>query len=117
MRPEGSWPSAFKRLIRLQRGVTGARAISFRGHPVFTLIITSLVPAFERSPLPCLESRGRSPMPDLRRQISDPGDLGETASARGGADTGEAWMRIRRQLRAELGEEVYFLRLQRDLFA
>ena len=46
-------------------------------------------------------------MPDLRRQISDPGDLGETASARGGADTGEAWMRIRRRLRAELGEEVF----------
>jgi chromosomal replication initiation ATPase DnaA len=46
-------------------------------------------------------------MPDLRRQISDPGDLGETASARCGADTGEAWMRIRRRLRAELGEEVF----------
>ena len=46
-------------------------------------------------------------MPDLRRQISDPRDLGETASSRGGADTGEAWMRIRRRLRAELGEEVF----------
>ena len=46
-------------------------------------------------------------MPDLRRQISDPGDLGETASARGGADTGEAWTRIRRRLRAELGEVVF----------
>ena len=46
-------------------------------------------------------------MPDLRRQISDPGDLGETASARGGASQGEAWMRIRRRLRAELGEEVF----------
>jgi hypothetical protein len=47
MRPGGSWPSAFKKLIALQR-VTGARAISFRGHPVFTLIITSLAPAFAR---------------------------------------------------------------------
>ncbi|MGH6819420.1 MAG: DnaA N-terminal domain-containing protein, partial [Methylocella sp.] len=46
-------------------------------------------------------------MPDLRRQISDPRDLGETASSRGGAGTGEAWMRIRRRLRAELGEEVF----------
>ena len=46
-------------------------------------------------------------MPDLRRQISDPGDLGETASSRGGAGKGEAWMRIRRRLRAELGEEVF----------
>ncbi len=45
-------------------------------------------------------------MPDLRRQISHPGDLGETAP-RGGAGTGEAWMRIRRRLRAELGEEVF----------
>jgi hypothetical protein len=26
----------------------GARAISFRGYPVFTLIITSLAPAFAR---------------------------------------------------------------------
>jgi chromosomal replication initiator protein len=46
-------------------------------------------------------------MPDLRRQIPDPGDLGETASSRGGAGKGEAWMRIRRRLRAELGEEVF----------
>src|ERR1700704_3706885 len=49
-------------------------------------------------------------MPDLRRQISYPRDLGETASSRGGgggAGTGEAWMRIRRRLRAELGEEVF----------
>src|SRR6202047_2500554 len=49
-------------------------------------------------------------MPDLRRQISDPRDLGETASSRGGgggAGKGEAWMRIRRRLRAELGEEVF----------
>jgi chromosomal replication initiator protein len=46
-------------------------------------------------------------MPDLRRQISDPRDFGETASSRGGAGKGEAWMRIRRRLRAELGEEVF----------
>ncbi|MGH6835077.1 MAG: chromosomal replication initiator protein DnaA [Methylocella sp.] len=46
-------------------------------------------------------------MQDLRRQISDPRDLGETASSRGGAGKGEAWMRIRRRLRAELGEEVF----------
>src|ERR1700730_3693769 len=49
-------------------------------------------------------------MPDLRRQISYPRDLGETASSRGGgggAGKGEAWMRIRRRLRAELGEEVF----------
>ncbi len=46
-------------------------------------------------------------MPDLRRQISNLKDLGETASSRGGAGTGEAWMRIRRRLRAELGEEVF----------
>ena len=49
-------------------------------------------------------------MSDLRRQISDPRDLGETASSRGGgggAGKGEAWMRIRRRLRAELGEEVF----------
>ncbi len=46
-------------------------------------------------------------MPELRRQISDPTDLGETASSRGGAGKGEAWMRIRRRLRAELGEEVF----------
>jgi hypothetical protein len=106
MRPGGSWPSAFKKLIALQR-VTGARAISFRGHPGFTLIITSLAPAFAWLPLLCPDSRGRRPMPDLRRQISDPTDLGETASSRGGAGTGEAWMRIRRRLRAELGEVVF----------
>ena len=54
-RPGGSWPIAFRKLTGLQRGtVGGAPAISFRGHPVFTLIITSLAPAFERSPLPCL---------------------------------------------------------------
>ena len=49
-------------------------------------------------------------MPDLRRQISYPRDLGDTASSRGGgggAGKGEAWMRIRRRLRAELGEEVF----------
>jgi ATPase involved in DNA replication initiation len=46
-------------------------------------------------------------MPDLRRQISDPRDLGETATACGGAGTSEAWMRIRRRLRVELGEEVF----------
>src|SRR6202011_2493358 len=53
---------------------------------------------------------GRRLMPDLRRQISDPRDLGETASSRGGgggAGKGQAWMRIRRRLRAELGEEVF----------
>ena len=49
-------------------------------------------------------------MPDLRRQISYPRDLGDTASSRGGgggAGKGEAWMQIRRRLRAELGEEVF----------
>ena len=46
-------------------------------------------------------------MPDLGRQISDPRDFGETASSRGGAGKGEAWVRIRRRLRAELGEEVF----------
>ncbi len=46
-------------------------------------------------------------MPDLRRQISDPRDLSETATSCGGAGTSEAWMRIRRRLRAELGEEVF----------
>jgi chromosomal replication initiator protein len=46
-------------------------------------------------------------MPDLRRQISDPRDRDEKASSRGGAGKGEAWMRIRRRLRAELGEEVF----------
>ncbi len=39
MRPEGSWPSAFKRLIRLQRGVTGTRSISFAAIPFSRLII------------------------------------------------------------------------------
>ncbi len=46
-------------------------------------------------------------MPELRTLISDSIDLGETAASRGGADKGEAWMRIRRRLRAELGEEVF----------
>jgi chromosomal replication initiator protein len=46
-------------------------------------------------------------MPDLRRQISNLKDLGETASSHGGAGQGEAWMRIRLRLRAELGEEVF----------
>ncbi|MGH6857080.1 MAG: chromosomal replication initiator protein DnaA [Methylocella sp.] len=46
-------------------------------------------------------------MPDLRRQISDPMDLGETAASHGVAGKGEAWTRIRRRLRAELGEEVF----------
>jgi chromosomal replication initiator protein len=46
-------------------------------------------------------------MPDLRRQLSDPRDLGETASSCGGAGKGEAWIRIRRRLRVELGEEVF----------
>ena len=46
-------------------------------------------------------------MPDLRRLISDPTDLGEMAPSRGGAGNGEAWMRIRRRLRVELGEEVF----------
>jgi hypothetical protein len=54
-------------------------------------------------------------MPDLRRQISDPRDRDEMASSRGGAGEGEAWMRICRRLRAELGEEVYVLQLQRVL--
>jgi chromosomal replication initiator protein len=106
-RPGGSRPSAFKKLARLQRGTVGAPAISFAATPVFTLIITSLAPAFARPPLPCLESRGRRPMPDLRRQISDPRDRDETASSRGGTGKGEAWTRIRRRLRAELGEEVF----------
>src|SRR5580693_4491176 len=56
-RPERPWPSAFEKLTGLQR-VAGARAISLRGHPVFTLVTTSLAPAFARPPLPCLESRG-----------------------------------------------------------
>jgi chromosomal replication initiator protein len=46
-------------------------------------------------------------MPDLRRQIYNPRDLGETASSHGGAGKSEAWMRICRRLRAELGEEVF----------
>jgi chromosomal replication initiator protein len=46
-------------------------------------------------------------MPDLRRLISDPTDIGETGPSRGGAGNGEAWMRIRRRLRVELGEEVF----------
>ena len=46
-------------------------------------------------------------MPDLRRQISDPTDLGESAASRGGAGKGEGWRRFRRRLRAELGEEVF----------
>ncbi|MGH6795817.1 MAG: chromosomal replication initiator protein DnaA, partial [Methylocella sp.] len=46
-------------------------------------------------------------MPELRRLISNPTNVGETASSRGGAGEGEAWMRIRRRLRAELGEEVF----------
>ena len=46
-------------------------------------------------------------MPDLRRQISDARDLGETASSPGGAGKSEAWMRICRRLRAELGEQVF----------
>ncbi len=46
-------------------------------------------------------------MPELRTLISDSIDLGETAASRGGADKSEAWMRIRRRLRAELGEEVF----------
>src|ERR1700736_3632276 len=32
-RPDGSWPSAFKKLTGLQRGVGGARAISFAAIP------------------------------------------------------------------------------------
>jgi chromosomal replication initiator protein len=62
-------------------------------------------------------SRGRRPLPDLRRQISDPRDLGETASSRDGAGRSEGWRRIRRRLRAELGEEVFsswFLCLELD---
>src|ERR1700737_3868169 len=52
-------------------------------------------------------------MADSRRQISNPKDLGERlfsrggAGAGGGADNGEAWMRICLRLRAELGEEVF----------
>ena len=46
-------------------------------------------------------------MPDLRRQISGPMDLRETAFSRGDATKGEAWMRICRRLRAELGEDVF----------
>jgi hypothetical protein len=44
-------------------------------------------------------------MPNLRRQILNPSDLGEIASSRGGHANGEAWMRTRRRLRAELSEE------------
>jgi len=38
-RPGWSWPSAFKMLTQLQRGVVVAPAISLRDHPV--LIIAS----------------------------------------------------------------------------
>jgi chromosomal replication initiator protein len=46
-------------------------------------------------------------MPDSRRQISHPTELGQASFAGGVADKGEAWMRICLRLRAELGEEVF----------
>jgi chromosomal replication initiator protein len=50
-------------------------------------------------------------MPDTSRQISNqisnPRDLSEGTSFQGGAAKGEAWMRICRKMRAELGEDVF----------
>jgi len=86
------------------QGVQNAKLTAARGPS------TAIGEIDDLPPLPCLESRGRRPMPDFRRQISYPRDLGESASSRGGgggAGKGEAWMRIRRRLRAELGEEVF----------
>src|SRR5262249_19949846 len=49
----------------------------------------------------------KRPMPDSRRQISHPRELGQASFAGGVADKGEAWMRICLRLRAGLGEEVF----------
>lgn len=48
-------------------------------------------------------------MPDARRQISNPREVGDGSFDGGGgrADKGEAWMRICTRLRAELGEQVF----------
>jgi hypothetical protein len=40
MRPEEAWPSAFKRLIGLQRGIVGALAANFA--ILFSVIVTFL---------------------------------------------------------------------------
>jgi hypothetical protein len=54
MRPEEAWPSAFKRLIGLQRGIVGALAANFA--ILFSVIVTFLAPAFARTLLLCLTS-------------------------------------------------------------
>lgn len=46
-------------------------------------------------------------MPDTRRQISNSTDLSELPSSQSGAAKGEAWARICRRMRAELGEDVF----------
>jgi chromosomal replication initiator protein len=100
MRPENSWEnswrSAFNRLIGLRRGIAGAFAASFAPH-LFSVIVPYRAPAFTRTLLLCLNSEGNRPMPNVRRQISEPG----------AAATIEAWMRICRRLRLELGEDVF----------
>jgi hypothetical protein len=55
MRPEEAWPSAFKRLIGLQRGIVGALAANFAAI-LFSVIVTFLAPAFARMLLLCLTS-------------------------------------------------------------
>jgi hypothetical protein len=55
MRPEESWPSAFKRLILLQRGTAGALAANFAAI-LFSVIVTFRAPALARTLLLCLDS-------------------------------------------------------------
>jgi hypothetical protein len=55
MRPEESWPSAFKRLILLQRGTAGALAANFAAI-LFSVIVTFRAPALARTLLLCLPS-------------------------------------------------------------
>jgi hypothetical protein len=55
MRREEAWPSAFKRLIGLQRGIVGALAANFAAI-LFSIIVTFLAPAFARTLLLCLAS-------------------------------------------------------------
>lgn len=46
-------------------------------------------------------------MPDSRRQITNPRDLSEERACGSGAGKNEAWMRICRRMRAELGEDIF----------
>jgi hypothetical protein len=55
MRPEEAGPSAFKRLIGLQRGIVGALAANFAA-TLFSIVVTFLAPAFVRTLLLYLDS-------------------------------------------------------------